>query len=539
MRHSFHLRGLRVSFDQEVIMTTLSSLRHFAARAGPVALAVSVFCSVAVAQTTNWTGGSGNWSDSGKWDAGLPGPSSSAVVNGATPTPADVALDASPTIGSLSVGAGNQLRVQNGQRLVFGGPSSTLANNGLIQHEGDGFTWLRIQSDLTVSGTGVIRLNGGAHAINGFGATAAPVLINGPAHTIEGAGRVGTGIDIVNQGLIQANVAGQQLTLDSANELQNSGVVRATHGATLTIFAPVSTGTGRFEAVGPGSEVVFFGNERFEDPTFAGTGGGLVRPNAFNLSNVAQMQNVTNEGLLQLAETDFFGDFANSGTVQVLNARDMRLRTAVTLSGGGTVDLMDGGRIVGDEPLTVVDNTLQGTGTLGAATQFQSQSLIAPGNTADPTGFLDFTSPVSGEPALAIDLGGTLIGGSLPLIGQINRPGLNGSTQFDQINALSGALSIDGLQMSVALADGFTPAPGDFFDVITADQIVLAQAPDLQFPTVTGIAFEAAVLTLPDPEAGSSRDVLRVTATPEPASAGLLLLGAAALLRRRRRAIRR
>lgn len=161
---------------------------------GSVMLAAS-----AHGQTTTWLGGAGNWTDAGRWDEGMPGTTSDVRIDDDPTVASDVLLNTFATIHGLTLDAGDLVRIGPGQRLHFEGADATLANDGLVQPEGTGFTWIRLNSDLALSGTGAIRLNGGSNGINGFSPSGPPLLLHGPGHTIEGAGRIGSGLEVVNQ----------------------------------------------------------------------------------------------------------------------------------------------------------------------------------------------------------------------------------------------------------------------------------------------------------------------------------------------------
>lgn len=492
------------------------------------------------AQTTTWEGGAGVWSEADNWDAGVPTDGSRVLIDDNNAAASDVGLDSFATINGLVLDADDLLRLQNGQRLHFEGAGAALENQGLVQHEGTGFTWIRLNDDLSVTGGGTIRLNGGSNGINGFNALAPPVLDHGPDHTIEGAGSVGSGLDVVNRGLIHANVNGASLTIDSETALQNTGTIRASNGATVNMFVPTHTGGGRYEAAGAGSRLVFFSDTVVHDGVFAGTGGGVITPDAFNLGRTLDLHDVVNQGRFDAADTFLHGSFENSGTVRLLNAQTLSLESAFPLTGGGTIELVQGGNITGAFPLDNVDNTLSGFGDVDVAASFGAASAIAPGTSADATHALDFNADVSIAGLVALDLAGVGVPGGPPDAGQVNTGTPGQGIQFDQLNAFAAATLEDALSIQVDLVDGYTPLDGDFFDVLTADEIVVAGGLDLDFPELPGTAFSQQILSLFDPLTGTERDVLRITArVPEVGTPLVLALTATALAGRARAGRRR
>ena len=86
------------------------------------------------------------------------------------------------------------------------------------------------------------------------------------------------------------------------------------------------------------------------------------------------------------------------------------------------------------------------------------------------------------------------------------------------------------IEFELALLDGFAPEDGDFFDVLTADQLMLGENFQLLLdaPVIDGKTFGFSFLNLPDPVAGTNRDVFRLTwgvaAIPEPSTGWILLL---------------
>lgn len=514
------------------------ALRRLALLAALLAGAGGLPPEPAAAQPTTWQGGAGVWSDPDNWDPDLPTATSQVLIDDGNATASDVALDTFATINALSLDADDLLRIQNGQRLHFDGAGASLENHGLIQHEGTGFTSLRVLDDLAVTGTGTVRLNGGSNQVSGgFSST----LDHGPDHTIEGAGSVGSGIDVVNRGLIHGNVNGSSLTIQSQNTFENNGIVRASNGATVNMFSNDNTGSGgRYEAVGPGSRVVFFSNTEIHDAVFAGTGGGVITPDAFNLGRTMDLHDGVNEGRFDAADTFLHGSFTNSGTVRLLNAQTLSLESAFPLTGGGSIELVQGGDITGAFPLNNVDNTLAGFGDVDVAATFGAASSLAPGTSSDATHVLDFNEAVSIAGLVALDLAGVEVANTPPDAGQVNTGSPGTAIQFDQLNAFATATLEDAVSLDVDLVDGYTPMDGDFFDVLTADEIAVAGTLDLDLPSVPGVSFSHAILELFDPLAGTDRDVLRITArVPEPGAALLLALGLAAAARGRRIPARR
>lgn len=126
-------------------------------------IAIPFFAAAAVAQTTNWNGGAGNWSNSSDWSAGVPTSTSTAnIVRNTSTAPSAVFVDVNaaasvlnigPDDGSssLTIGSGNtltvgdltsfdQLTLDSGSTLVTSQPSyiaQLMLNSGAIVNAGD------------------------------------------------------------------------------------------------------------------------------------------------------------------------------------------------------------------------------------------------------------------------------------------------------------------------------------------------------------------------------------------------------------------
>jgi hypothetical protein len=191
-----------------------------------------VIGSLASAQTDNWTGTTGVWSDPTQWDSGVPVATDNIVIGTASATSTD---DFSLSIGSLTLGsATDTLIIPDGVSLAVTG---SVTNAGSIQLNSAGTnTFLLLNGNVSLSGTGKLTLgNAGPNTIEGASLTGTEVLTN--ASTIQGAGNIGNGeMGLINSGTILANVSGGNLFVDaSAAGFSNSGTVQALTGGNVTI----------------------------------------------------------------------------------------------------------------------------------------------------------------------------------------------------------------------------------------------------------------------------------------------------------------
>ncbi len=507
----------------------------------------------AIGQTSIWNGGTGNWTDTAMWTGGSPGPTSDVFIDNGNAINSDVTFNTATTINSLTLDSGDQLQITAGRLLSFQGAGSSLINNGSILYQGGSFNGIRILSDTTFSGNGTIRLTDSTSRINGSIPPAA--LINGAGHTIEGGGQIGSRTFFTNNGLVNANISGLNINISTEDgNFNNNGIVRASTGGQISMATSGIMNGGTYEAIGSGSQVVIQGGT-VRNATLNGTAGGVVIHSAS--ANAAAFDNINNQGAFQFQTADFSGFLNNSGTMVFTNNSNanMRLASNLSASGGGTLSFVQGGsNISGNFHASIGDQTLIGKGSFTPASMaMTSGTILAPSNPTrtrggpaevgifefDTAGQL-FTSGIE----MQFDLAGTTVNGAAPNLLQVNT-GLDADLisfgiDYDQINVFDSLKMQDNPLIDVSLIDGFTPQVGDFFDILTADELQLVGNIDFSFPVLNGLTFDHDVINLFDSSRGTNRDVLRLTwgaaAVPEPGSTVLIAaLGSIFLVLFRRR----
>src|SRR6516225_11654971 len=109
-------------------------MNHCGSRLMLLFLLAFAFASRAAAVTTTWLGGTGNWSDAGKWSTGVPASSTTdpvlAVIDDAPATSSLVTVDSPVSTNTLRVDSGNQLNVTSTGELDVDG--LTLQNSGIV-----------------------------------------------------------------------------------------------------------------------------------------------------------------------------------------------------------------------------------------------------------------------------------------------------------------------------------------------------------------------------------------------------------------------
>ncbi|HEY7086471.1 MAG TPA: PEP-CTERM sorting domain-containing protein, partial [Tepidisphaeraceae bacterium] len=285
----------------------------------------------------------------------------------------------SVTISNL-INAGHYLPGANSTTYVAG----TITNIGSFDiNPGSGFS-----SELKVS-TGTLMLNGGGEVVLNSHPAALDAALTGFVDTtlvnadnrIHGTGRCGGDfLDIVNQsnGIIDADIAGQQLLVDPDPIIVNNGVIRATNGGRLTLTDGQVTNNGSIQAQN-NSRVEIARQTIVTGGVFTTSGSGTI-----HVSGDASFTNVTNNGNIIIGVpagsggVGLFlnGTIDNTGSLNVAASNTDSLlfvQDDTMLIGSGIVNLndTDGGtprsQIDGTfgKTLTNVNNTLQGVGFIG------------------------------------------------------------------------------------------------------------------------------------------------------------------------------
>ncbi|HEX8680387.1 MAG TPA: hypothetical protein VF683_10530, partial [Chthoniobacterales bacterium] len=260
-------------------------------------------------------------------------------------------------------------------------------NNGELRlTTGGNPSTLRIDSAVSLTGSGVVTLTRDAGATTSSNSRIAGGGTLTNASTIQGEGRLGdneTGFVNQSGGVIQANVAGRFLALDpnSVAGLTNAGVLRATGGGLLLLSGNgggdfTNTGNGSMQADGSGSEVQLQGGATISGGTLTTSNGGVFRTVS---GHTVFLDNLSNTGTYLGSDntnTVLSGAINNTGDIRVItsgNFANLRIDGSATLSGTGTVTLdrnaaatsTSNSRIAGGGTLNNA-STIQGEGNVGA-----------------------------------------------------------------------------------------------------------------------------------------------------------------------------
>lgn len=277
----------------------------------------------------------------------------------------------------------NEHNVAAGTGLAIVGSGFT--NNGLLVVNPTGTnaaTSLRIDvPNGLIAGDGVVRLNANAANLDTAAITTfdgSRVVTLGPDQTLDGMGRVRA--SIVNNGLIDANVAGQ--TLDFRDQAKtNNNTMRATNGATLSINSTSVTQSPDGITIADGANsAVSVANSTMTGGEIGATNGGK---SSFSNSNISGVTLTGNNDVAHGASLAMIGSFTNDGVLLVNDTGEnssasLRIDVAnATIDGNGVVRLnanaanldtavlntFDSGRVI----TLGADQTLDGTGRVRAS----------------------------------------------------------------------------------------------------------------------------------------------------------------------------
>jgi hypothetical protein len=358
------------------------SPKALAALAAAVALIDSPAQLNATTVTSTWTGASSSaWSTAANWNPstnypnnGNGGVSDYDVVIPSDPNQPTISADT--TIDGLSIGSNATLTIPGFDMTV----NSSAVDNGtiILNSSGEFFSHLYFE-DSSLSGTGVITLNGFADDDNTFStAEVAGTLTVGSTNTIQGFG----GIDAVltNNGVINANVSGGVVVVLLAPT--NNNLMEATAGGELSLANLTQGGSGQVLATGSGSSVVL-DDAIISGGTIATSSGGVI-----DVEDTVTLANVTNKGSISISdfcELNITGNLVDDGTITVnsqsnINGPSTMTFNGGTLSGTGTIALNSSAlsAVLAGTLTQSAGHTIAGFGTITAS--ITNQGLIDANN---------------------------------------------------------------------------------------------------------------------------------------------------------------
>lgn len=436
---------------------------------------------------TTWTfNGDGNWNVPGNWSAGVPNNNTFNAFIDDGDTAVTVNFNVNTTIGTLSIGADDELSFADTFDLVVAGAS--IVNNGLISLNAAGV--INFNTDLsisaaqtTLSGSGTLLL-GGVQQNRVLGSVSTNELINSATHTISGGGQLGTNLlRLTNQGDIDANISGMTITVDpSASGAANTGTMKASNGGILHLQGGVYTNTGGFIRALTGSVVELTGGSGASGTTVIGgtlasEGTGVIRTVGGDGGVTLQDVTLTSGSQLEFGanlDANIAGTITNNAAVLQQSSGpgsgQINIVGNTTLSGTGVWTMNNHANNAlraatnGQTLTNDTQHTIQGSGDIGAFTALliNNGTIIA----NQPTQ-LQISSPnvstVTNTGTLRATNGATL-SVNLGVVSSIDNQGtveaLNGSSVTYQLSAaaannMAGVLT-GGTWRSVATGGGAT-----------------------------------------------------------------------------------
>ena len=321
--------------------------------------------------------------------------------------------------------------VQNNASLALDG----MINNGLLVVNGTGPQQSRIfiHGETTLNGDGNIALNGPGARLIDFSANAGHLInVN---NTIVGQGNIGGGqMRLTNQssGVIEANVDGQELTINTRNgeDLINAGIMRACGGATLAIrgFTGILDNTDGQIIAADASQVVI---PATPGPVIV---GGTLRAEGSGHFSTDEFATVQLVDLILDAPFTIGGNsnliLAGNIQNQVINvdasvapSSNLLFTTDATLNGDNVINMIGAGARIwtpsgaaNDGHFNNVNNIIRGQGSLGLGTMQlsnQQDGVIS----ADVSGETMTLSTIGGHDLVNSGLIEATNGGVLHILG--------------------------------------------------------------------------------------------------------------------------
>jgi hypothetical protein len=340
-------------------------------------------CSSAFAQTDVWLGGTGNWSDGSKWSAGVPTATSNVLIDNGNGIVSAVTVNGGFVCNNLTIDAEDSLTITSGNTLTING--TTITNAGQINvTDSPSAAFLSI-----AAGHSVMLTGGGTITLNDVLQTAA-ALINGGAgstltnvnNKIQGSGSIGQGgpLAFVNQagGVVNGNQAGRGLVVSAFGGVTNQGLMGATSGGALGFSQSLTVNNSGGTISSSGSSSLVSLIDITQGGTLKTSGGGAMQGEG--TLDGATHGVVNNQGTLTVPggqTTTLTGTINNTGIMVVDDTGGPAALTVpasqnVTLTGGGTITLIDATQSAaalinggGSSTLTNVNNTIQGSGSIG------------------------------------------------------------------------------------------------------------------------------------------------------------------------------
>jgi len=429
----------------------------------------------------------------------------------------------SATLQGVTITSGSTYSVDAGQNNYLTGD---LTNKGtVVIGSSSGNAALYVDaSTVTLSGAGTVSLNNPNSYLEGY--SSSNTLVN--QSTIQGQGYI-YGLNLNNQGTVNANVPGGTLSISSA-PTTNMGTLKVQAGATLNLASTTLT---NFESTGATAGTLSGGTYQMWSGTLSFNNGGYTNDIVTNaatilLDGTSGTPNFIDQNgknaLAHFATNAAAGNFTIQNGVSLTSASsDFNNAGTMNIGANSTFTVGGGNNYIQSGGLTYL--------------QFGTSNLVA-GTTTLNGGVLQGFGTVTGNLS---NLGGTVHPGDGPGIltvtgsytqdhgGALNtdiagaNPGIAG---YSQLN-VGGSASLDGT-LNINLLPTFTPFNHEEFVILTSTGLTGV------FSTVNGLQDGNVTFTVEYSPPGFLNDVVLDASVssptvPEPASWLMLGLGLAAV----------
>ena len=353
------------------------------------------------AQTTVWTGGTGNWLTAGNWDNGAPVNSSVAVVENGTASLAGAGSAGTLQIGDQSAGTMNLNGTSGNRGVLSVGQVTKGTGGGVLNFDGGILKATRNEADFLsgfAAGNGQLLSGGGFIDTNGYALGISAAMGGAGGLTKQGLGTLTlsgvntyAGGTTLQSGTVQVS-ENANLGAASGALVFDGGELRTTAGFTMNRPTTLNSGVARFDV--PTGTLTQQGN-------VSGAGGLLAIGN----------------GTLNLTGTNTYTGptTITNGKLSLGAGSSIASSSGVLLGSGGIFDASLSGHTVG------AGKTLGGAGSvLGAVTNAGTIST-ATGETLTFGGALTNTGTVSVGGTLKLSGGGSSSGALTLLGGEFER----------------------------------------------------------------------------------------------------------------------
>jgi YVTN family beta-propeller protein len=379
-------------------------------------------------------------------------------------------------------------------------------------------TFLSMEGSVTLTGAGNVTITNGNAYIRQNGAATLTNVNN----TISGAGTIGNdGLTFINQagGIVNSNISAGTLLIN-ANGATNQGLFEATGSGILQVSVTLDNQGGTITAANA-SQVQFLNGADLQGGLLTSASGATFFGSTQSTVILDGITNgvLTNAAVFAVADNtsaELMGTINNTGSINVNGAANntfLYVANAVTLTGSGILTLANGNtyfRELNSGSLTNSGNSITGPGNFQVPTFTQTAGFfqipsgisdalttfaVSGGNAqvdgtlsastggvaTSGSGFISGTGSISSP----VTDSGITEGGDIPAAGilaisssyiqsssgsyEVAIGGLTAGTQYSQLH-VTGAASVAGA-LNVRFINGFTPAPGNQFTILTAASV--------------------------------------------------------------------